>query len=129
LEHTGDVFPCDHYVYPDNKLGNLLQTHLASLATSSWQRAFANQKHERLPPECLRCEVGFACNGECPKNRFAPASDGGRSLNYVCPAYKLFFTHIDKYMKFMAQELRENRAPANVMKWVRNNFWPAYRGV
>jgi uncharacterized protein len=127
LEHNGDVYSCDHYVFPENKLGNLRQTPLASLAESCQQRTFVQAKRHGLPRECVRCEVRFACNGECPKHRFVQSPEGETGLNYLCTAYKLFFKHIDPYMKFMANELKEDRAPANVMAWIRGSYRPIDR--
>ncbi len=118
LEHNGDLYSCDHYVYPENKLGNILEQPLQALVNSPQQRAFGLDKRDSLPRYCRECEVRFACNGECPKHRFISTPDGEPGLNYLCAGYKLFFKHIDPYMKFMANELRHQRPPANVMLWV-----------
>ncbi|MGO8792107.1 MAG: anaerobic sulfatase-maturation protein [Terriglobia bacterium] len=125
LEHNGDLYSCDHYVYPENKLGNIMDQSLQSLVTSSRQRAFGLNKRESLPRYCRECDVRFACNGECPKHRFIFTPDGESGLNYLCAAYKLFFRHVDPYMKFMANELRHQRPPANVMAWLREQAQPA----
>lgn len=117
MEHNGDVYSCDHYVYPENKLGNIMEAPLESLAVSQQQLHFGEAKRDSLPRYCRDCEVRFACNGECPKHRFLRTPDGEPGLNYLCAGYKLFFNHIDPYMKFMAGELRNERAPANVMWW------------
>jgi uncharacterized protein len=117
IEHNGDVYACDHYVYPENRLGNLMALPLAEMMSSAQQSRFGRDKLERLPQCCRECSVRFVCNGECPKHRFVRTPDGEERLNYLCPGYKLFFTHIDPYMKFMAAELAEERPPANVMAW------------
>ncbi len=117
LEHNGDLYSCDHFVYPENKLGNIMEAPLASLVGTSQQRTFGTEKRDSLPRYCRECEVRFACNGECPKHRFLTTPDGEPGLNYLCAGYKLFFNHIDPYMKFMAAELQNQRAPANVMQW------------
>ncbi len=119
LEHNGDLYSCDHYVYPENKLGNILEVPLETLASSVQQRTFGLDKRDSLPRFCRECDVRFACNGECPKHRFIQTPDGEPGLNYLCAAYKRFFHHVDPYMKFMANELRHERPPANVMAWVR----------
>ena len=119
LEHNGDLFSCDHYVYPENRLGNILETPLETLVRSDRQRAFGEAKRDRLPRHCRECDVRFACNGECPKHRIARASDGEPGLNHLCEGYRRFFRHIDPYMRFMVSELREQRPPANVMAWTR----------
>ncbi len=119
LEHNGDLYSCDHYVYPENRLGNVVEQGLASLVESEQQHAFGQAKRTTLPQHCLDCDVRFICNGECPKHRFLKTPDGEPGLNYLCEGYKRFFHHIDPYMRFMAQELRANRPPANVMRHVR----------
>lgn len=119
IEHNGDVYSCDHYVYPEYKLGNIIENPLGALVNSRQQRHFGQDKHDTLPRYCRECEVRFACNGECPKHRFLRTPDGEEGLNYLCQGYKLFFNHIDPYMRFMAEELRQRRRPANVMEWVR----------
>lgn len=116
MEHSGDIYSCDHFVYPQNKLGNIMEAGLAALVDSPRQQKFGNDKNDTLPKYCRDCEVRFACNGECPKHRFAYTPDGEPGLNYLCSGYKMFFRHIDPYMRFMAEELRQKRAPANIMR-------------
>jgi uncharacterized protein len=118
IEHNGDLYSCDHYVYPDNHLGNIGKMHLGNLAVSKKQQQFGQDKLSTLPTYCLDCEVRFACNGECPKNRFIQTPEGEDGLNYLCAGYKMFFNHIDPYMRFMAGELSQRRPPANVMSWI-----------
>jgi uncharacterized protein len=115
IEHNGDVYSCDHYVYPQYQLGNILNKSLGAMANSPEQRHFGSEKFERLPNYCRKCEVRFACHGECPKNRFINTPDGEPGLNYLCPAYKHFFKAIDPYMKTMVQLLNARRAPAEIM--------------
>ena len=119
MEHNGDLYSCDHFVYPDNKLGNILERPLAALAVLPQQVRFGKAKEVGLPSDCIACDVRFACNGECPKHRFLKTASGEPGLNYLCAGYKHFFHHIDPYMRFMASELKQNRAPANVMAWAR----------
>jgi uncharacterized protein len=119
LEHNGDLYSCDHYVYRENKLGNIMEQPLQTLVNSNQQRRFGLDKRDSLPRYCRECNVRFACNGECPKHRFISTPDGEPGLNYLCAAYKLFFNHVDPYMKFMANELRHQRPPSNVMSWIR----------
>ena len=116
MEHDGDLYTCDHYVYPKYKLGNLMNTSLGSLADSPMAKAFGEAKRDRLPKYCRDCSVRFACNGECPKHRFTYTPDGEWGLNYLCPAYKQFFRHIDPAMKIMADLYRQQRPPAEVME-------------
>jgi uncharacterized protein len=115
IEHNGDVYSCDHYVYPEYKLGNIIEHPLESLVFSIKQKVFGQNKKENLPEYCRSCEVRFACNSECPKHRFIKTPDGQDGLNYLCAGYKKFFNHIDPYMKFMANEFKNKRPAANVM--------------
>lgn len=93
LEHNGDVYACDHYVYPDYLLGNLMETDLGQLAASPQARAFAAAKSASLPRQCRDCRFRTACHGGCPKHRFAVTRDGEPGLNYLCPAYRRFLSH------------------------------------
>ena len=115
LEHNGDLYSCDHFVEPKYLLGNIKQKHMIELVASDQQRQFGLHKRDSLPRYCRECEVRFACNGECPKNRFIETPDGEPGLNYLCAGYKAFFLHVDKPMRIMAELLRRNRAPAEVM--------------
>jgi uncharacterized protein len=117
MEHNGDLYSCDHFVYPEHKLGNLLETPIGALARSAQQRAFGEAKRDALPAYCRSCDYRFACHGECPKKRFLRTPDGEEGLNYLCAGYKRFFAHIDPYMRYMAGELRERRPASGVMAW------------
>jgi uncharacterized protein len=119
LEHNGDLYACDHYVFPENKLGNLLSDSLKDMVNSPKQREFGNNKKYKLPQKCLECEVRFVCNGGCPKNRFIDTGEEDKFLNYLCPGYKKFFKHIDPYMNFMANELKNQRPPAGIMEFLK----------
>jgi len=120
MEHNGDVFSCDHFVYPEYHLGNIHETPLSELARLQRQFDFGIAKRNSLPRFCLQCNVRYACHGECPKHRFIKAPDGSLGLNYLCKAYKMFFTYAEPYMDYMARELKNKRPPANVMGWIRN---------
>jgi len=116
IEHNGDLYSCDHFVYPENKLGNVMVSDLEQMVGSAQQKKFGLDKRESLPRMCRQCDVRFACNGECPKHRFVTTPDGEPGLNYLCAGYKHFFHHIDPHMRFMAAELRAGRPPANIMR-------------
>ena len=128
IEHNGDLYSCDHYVYPENKLGNILKDAMVSLVKSNQQRNFGMAKKSTLPQYCIDCEVRFACNGECPKHRFMNTPDGEAGLNYLCAGYKKFFNHVDPYMRFMANELQHKHPPVNVMAWTKekDNGFPSF---
>lgn len=114
LEHNGDLYACDHYVYPEFFRGNILHHSMSDLVASPEQIKFGNDKSDSLPTYCRKCSVRFACHGECPKHRFIRTPDGEEGLNYLCPAYKRFFAHIDPHMQTMAALLRSGHAPAEI---------------
>ena len=116
LEHTGDLYSCDHFVEPDYKLGNIGFTHMLELVASPQQRQFGLDKRDTLPRYCLECDVRFACHGGCPKDRFVATPDGEPGLNYLCPSFKTFFHHVDGPMRAMGDLLRRGRAPAEIMR-------------
>lgn len=115
MEYNGDVYSCDHFVFPDYKLGNIRDSSFIEMMGSDRQLRFGASKRDSLPRQCRQCRWLFACNGECPKNRFATTADGEPGLNYLCAGYKKFFEHVAPYMDFMKAELDAKRAPANVM--------------
>jgi uncharacterized protein len=115
LEHNGDLYSCDHFVEPRHLLGNIMTTQMVDLVASPGQRAFGEAKRDTLPAYCRACEVRFACNGECPKNRFTAAPDGEPGLNYLCAGYRRFFGHVDGPMRIMAAMLRSGRHADEVM--------------
>lgn len=114
MEYNGDVYSCDHFVFPEYKLGNIRTHTLVEMMYSDRQQKFGQAKYDSLPSQCKNCEFLFACNGECPKNRFAFTANGEPGLNYLCAGYKRFFKHVAPYMEFMKNELKAGRAPANV---------------
>ena len=116
MEFNGDVYSCDHFVFPEFKLGNIYEKSLIELMYSEKQIQFGQQKKDSLPDKCKECNYLFACNGECPKNRFLTTKDGEPGLNYLCKGYYQFFDHVAPYMDFMKKELLAERPPANVMK-------------
>lgn len=119
VEHNGDIYSCDHFVYPEHRLGNLNDTTLVEAFSSQQQADFGAAKHNRLPEQCIRCRYRFACRGECPKHRFDRTSEGEEHLNALCEGYMAFFRHTEPYMRYMADLLRAKRPPALVMNWAR----------
>ena len=116
MEYNGDVYSCDHFVYPEYKLGNLKEKTLYEMMNSAKQMEFAKNKKQRLPQQCKECKFLFACHGECPKNRFLRDRYGIPGLNYLCKGYYKFFEHVAPYMDFMKKEYEAQRPPSNVMK-------------
>jgi len=118
LEHTGDLYSCDHYVDPDYLLGNITQGRtLLQLVDSPRQRAFGQAKADTLPAYCRRCDVRFACNGGCPKDRFLTTEDGEHGLHYLCDGYQLFFRHVDEPMRVMRDLLLSGRDATGLRDW------------
>ncbi len=115
LEHTGDLYSCDHYVEPSYLLGNISENALLELIVLPQQKAFGEAKRSTLPRYCLECDVRVACNGGCPKDRFATTPDGEPGLHYLCPGYKDFFGHISEPMRAMSALLRAGRPPTDLM--------------
>lgn len=112
LEHNGDVYACDHSVYPEHRLGNIISDSAMAMVENSLQVGFGIEKETKLPQQCRSCEVLKACNGGCPKHRFAKTSSGEPGLHYLCKGYKSFFRYIRKYLKVITQ-LLENGLPAS----------------
>lgn len=123
MEFNGDVYSCDHFVFPEFKLGNIYEKSLIEMMYSEKQIQFGQQKKDSLPNKCKECKYLFACNGECPKNRFLTTEDGEPGLNYLCKGYYQFFDHVAPYMDFMKKELLAERPPANVMKCQNENYY------
>jgi uncharacterized protein len=115
LEHTGDLYSCDHYVEPGYLLGNINERPLLELIVLPQQQEFGQAKRDTLTRYCLDCEVRFACNGGCPKDRFTTAPDGEPGLHYLCPGYKDFFGHVTEPMRAMSGLLHAGRPPADLM--------------
>lgn len=126
MEFNGDVYACDHYVFPEFKLGNIYQDTLTNMMYSERQMRFGNNKRDLLTRQCRECDFLFACHGECPRNRFAQSRDGEDGQNYLCAGYYEYFQHVAPYMDFMKYQLQHEKAPANVMEWIRQGM-PEYR--
>ena len=118
MEHNGDVYSCDHFVFPEYKLGNIRDHSLIDMLYGEQQREFSRLKHSSLPRQCKECDMEFACHGECPKNRFMKDKYGDSGLNYLCPGYYHYYQHVAPYMDYMKQELMAQRPPSNIMKVV-----------
>jgi uncharacterized protein len=120
MEHNGDLYACDHYCYPDYRVGSVHDAQpLRDIVFSPGQVKFGNDKADALPRCCTTCSVRFVCNGDCPKHRFVTSPEGDPNLSYLCPAYKTFFTHIDPLMKMMASLVAHKRPAALLMQILR----------
>lgn len=115
IEHNGDAYCCDHFVFPEYRIGNIFDTNIEELAKSDKQLFFEQRKADTLSQQCKSCTYLKACGGDCPKNRFVKNSDG-EYISCLCQGFQMFFNHTRKHFEFMAEELKNHRAPANVMK-------------
>jgi uncharacterized protein len=116
LEHNGDVYACDHYVYPEHLLGNLHDLPLREIVDGTRQREFAQAKADDLPAQCRACPWLRQCWGECPKHRFAEAPDGAPGLNYLCAGLRQFFGHSAPAFDAMAAAIRSGRPAASALQ-------------
>lgn len=116
MEHNGDVYPCDHFVFPEYRLGNIREQSLLEMMYGERQQRFGQAKSGSLPRQCRQCRWLRLCHGECPRNRFALTADGEPGLNYLCEGYREFFAHVAPYMEVMARLLSEQRPPAEIMR-------------
>jgi uncharacterized protein len=115
VEFDGSVYSCDHFMYPEYRLGNLLTDDPAGLLELPAQKAFGDAKADSLPAACRRCDWLFACRGECPKNRFVRTPEGEPGLNYLCAGYLKYFRHITPAMNRMARLLADGRDAADIL--------------
>jgi uncharacterized protein len=115
LEHTGDLYSCDHFVEPAYRLGNIKDTHMLELIVLPQQQKFGRDKRDMLPRYCRECDVRFACHGGCPKDRFTNDPYGEVGLNYLCASFKAFFGHVDRPMRVMGELLAAGRAPSEIV--------------
>lgn len=116
VEHNGDVYPCDHFVYPEYKLGNVSEMSVYEMVSSDKMTRFGIYKRNMLPKKCLGCDFLFACHGECPKHRFDKTATGETNLNYLCDGYRLFYSHVQPYMDKMKELLMNGHAPSEIMR-------------
>ena len=121
MEHNGDVYSCDHFVFPEYKLGNIKDQSLIDMLYGEKQQEFSRLKHTSLPRQCKECDMEFACHGECPKNRFEKDKFGEPGLNYLCKGYYQYYSHVAPYMDFMKKELLAERPPSNIMRALNSN--------
>lgn len=105
MEHNGNVYSCDHFVYPEYLLGNIKTKGLVEMMYSERQTKFGHDKYDTLPRQCKECRWLFACNGECPKNRLLNTKDGESGLNYLCEGYQMYFEHVAPVMEHMRRNI------------------------
>ncbi|WP_018107469.1 anaerobic sulfatase-maturation protein [Porphyromonas bennonis] len=119
MEYNGDVYSCDHFVFPQYKLGNIRSSTLIEMMYSPRQQRFGRNKYDALPRQCRECPFLFACWGECPKNRFIKDEYGEPGLNYLCRGFYKFFDHVAPYMDYMRSQLEQEQPPAAIMYLLR----------
>lgn len=118
MEFNGDVYSCDHFVFPEYRLGNIRKKTITEMLYGEQQQQFSRLKSQSLPKECKKCEWEFAYHGECPRTRFIKDVYGNPGKNYLCEGYRMFFRHIAPYMDFMKKEYMNQRPPSNVMQHI-----------
>ena len=121
MEYNGDVYSCDHFVFPQYKLGNIRSSTLIEMMYSPRQQRFGRDKYDALPRQCRECPYLFACWGECPKNRFIKDEYGEPGLNYLCRGFYKFFDHVAPYMDYMRSQLEQEQPPAAIMDLLRRD--------
>jgi uncharacterized protein len=114
LEHNGDIYSCDHFVYPQYLIGNVMNDNLEGIANSEFQLKFGQDKYNTLPHQCHKCEFLKMCGGDCPKHRFIKNKEG-EWISFLHDGFLYYFQHVDKFMKMMANELNKKQPPANIM--------------
>ena len=119
MEFNGDVYSCDHFVFPQYKLGNIYSNTLAEMMYGERQQKFGQAKYTALPAQCKKCPYLFACNGECPKHRFNRTESGETGLNALCEGYYKFYSHVEPYMDKMKELLLNRQVPSGVIPWAR----------
>ena len=119
VEHNGDVYPCDHFVYPKYLMGNINERPLREMVISEEQYRFGLEKRNNLPSRCFSCRYGHLCHGECPKHRFNRTENGDTGLSALCEGYMMFYSHSAPYMLKMRKLLMNRRPPSDVMTWAR----------
>lgn len=121
MEFNGDLYSCDHFVFPEYRLGNINDKSLLAMMNSPEQIQFGNDKYDSLTKQCKECEYLFACYGECPKNRFIKTNSGEDGLNYLCSGFYRFFDHVAPFMDYMKLQLQNELPPANIMEHIKSN--------
>lgn len=107
VEHDGGVYSCDHYVYPEYKVGNVHEGSMLDTVLSRKQVKFGYAKSETLPAYCRECPYLTDCWGECPKNRILRTPDGDPGLNYLCSGFKQYFAHAIPEIELIVADIRK----------------------
>lgn len=123
MEANGDVYSCDHFVYPEHKLGNLHHHDLEAMVNSPQNLAFGESKKTNISRDCLDCPVKQACNGGCPKHRFQISSDGKPNKNYLCEGFKTHFTHVLPKMVGIFELMEREISPKQIKAAMKKRFY------
>lgn len=122
LEHNGDLFACDHYVFQDYYLGNITARSISDMIDGSFQIKFGRDKKTRLPIYCKNCNYLKLCNGGCPAHRFSKAPGGEVGLNYLCEGFRFFFSHSLPYFRAIAACIHSRRPAQEYKSYLNYNF-------
>ncbi len=115
IEFNGDLYSCDHYMYPEYKIGNILNNTLKNILNSKNQKDFGCKKNN-LNEKCKVCPALFACKGECPRHRFVWNEGFNEYESYLCQDYAKFFRHIHPKNKAMAQLISNGLPASDILK-------------
>ncbi len=118
IEYNGNVYSCDHFVYKENKIGNIEESGLIDMLVSTNNTTFGLDKRNNLSRECLRCKYYFLCKGECPKHRFENTLDGEKKFS-LCEGIKMYYSHTEPYMNYMRDLLIRGITPSEIIPWAR----------
>ncbi len=120
VEHNGDVYPCDHFVYPEYRLGNITEKHISEIFKEQKRFDFGMNKRNTLPQECINCDYYQLCRGECPKHRFEKVENGEGNRNSLCDGFKIYFRHTNPYMEYMRDLLASGHPASRIIPWARS---------
>ncbi|MEF3102584.1 anaerobic sulfatase maturase [Enterobacter sp. 10-1] len=123
VEANGDIYSCDHFVYPEHKLGNINHGDLTKIVNSPQNITFGQSKLKNISKDCMNCAVRSVCNGGCPKHRFNISSDGRPNKNYFCESFALHLHHSLPVMRHLLQLMRQSVSLSKIKKVIRTQHY------
>ena len=129
VEQDGNVYACDHFVTPENRLGNLETDDLGALVALPEQQRFGQRKRDALPGKCRACQWLNLCNGACPKDRCSVTEDGEPGLYDLCAGLEMYFSHAVPRLRRVSQLRRQGQSPAAIMALFRREEQEKWKGV
>lgn len=120
MEANGDIYSCDHFVYPQHRLGNIHDQPLTDIVNSTQNVAFGQHKRSGISKDCLRCPVKSVCNGGCPKHRFEISRNDLPDKNYFCAGYEKHFTYCLPKMRTVLELLQAGKSLERIKRYFRS---------